>query len=337
MRFLLPQTIRRALGITAPLLLLAGSAVAQDKAPPGHKNLQVLPPDISRQELGTVMLANLKGLGLPRLEGRGCLYCHVGDLEQPRESWDWASDAKPAKRKARVMMAMVRDINGKYLANLEERIGTGEAVTCNTCHGGRTDPRPLHTVLQESYDNGGIEHATDRYRTLREKYFGGDAYDFRPRILSGLAYSLADHSLDDAIALAKLNQEFNAAEAAVQQDLMRLLLEKTLETRGVEAVLAEVDRRASALGPAVLTPNLLDSLGWRLMRTERQDKALPIFLANRARFPNEYLTHESVAFVLARSSEDRPQAFQILEDWLEDHPDHDRARRLLVNLRAREP
>lgn len=45
------------------------------------------------------MLDNLRGLGLPRLAGKGCLECHEGDLDTPRSEWDYASDAKPLRRR----------------------------------------------------------------------------------------------------------------------------------------------------------------------------------------------------------------------------------------------
>ena len=105
---------------------LALPATAEEKK---YENLQVLPPDISREDLGTVMLDNLRGLGLRRLAGEGCLFCHVGDLEKPRAEWDYASDAKPMKQKARVMMAMVRAINKDYIGTLKDRTDPSLQVT----------------------------------------------------------------------------------------------------------------------------------------------------------------------------------------------------------------
>ncbi len=325
-------TLRMLLRSLALLLLLPSILQAQEN---GYTNLQVLPKDIPRDELGRVMLDNLHGLGLPRLEGRGCLYCHVGDLEQPRATWDWASDAKPEKQTARLMMRMVEDINGKYLGSLEQRLDAESRVTCATCHAGRTDPRPLGVIALEAYEEGGVERVVERYRDLRERYYGSNAYDFRPQLLSRLTSGLARESLDDAIVLAELNREFNGDDPAVRQDVVRLQLEQTIETQSVEAALASLDQQAATLGPEVLTPNLLDSLGWRLQRSERKEKAFPLFQANYERFPNEYGPHESLAFVLFDRGE-REQAFALLEAWLEKHPGHERAQRLIVNLKARE-
>ena len=51
------------------------------------ENLQVLPNDISRGALRGVMIENLRGLGLPRRQNEGCLFCHVGDMERPTDEW----------------------------------------------------------------------------------------------------------------------------------------------------------------------------------------------------------------------------------------------------------
>ena len=199
-------------GLLAAVSLVAGAA-AQEPARQ-YENLQVLPPDVSRDKLGPVMLDNLRGLGLPRRQSEGCLYCHVGDMERPSSTWDWASDAKPEKIKARAMMAMVDEINGKHRARLESRVKPALKVTCYSCHAGRTDPRPLPDVLRVAYDQGGFEALAARYQELRERYFGGDAYDFRVRTLSGMAFELADDgAFDDAIALAELNTEAHPGDA----------------------------------------------------------------------------------------------------------------------------
>ena len=98
--------------------------------------LQVLPRDISEDELSQVMLENLRGLGLPRRQSEGCLHCHVGDMERPSDTWNWASDAKPEKVKARAMMVMVNEINRDHLAKLEARVDPPVTVRCYTCQCG---------------------------------------------------------------------------------------------------------------------------------------------------------------------------------------------------------
>lgn len=298
-----------------------------------YKNLQVLPPDISRDELGDVMLDNLRGLGLPRLAGEGCLYCHVGSLEKPRGEWDYASDAKPAKAKARVMMAMTRAINSDYLGKLKTRIDSSFEVTCATCHAGRLDPRPLPEVLWSVYEQDGIDATSAKYRELRERHFGSDAYDFRVHVLPGLAKYMADNgTLDDAITLAALNAELHSEDASARQSWISLKLEHTVDRDGVEAALAELEKMAPTLAEGVLTPALLDGLAWRLNRTRREPAGHALIEANFARFPGEYRALESMAFILADTDRE-DEAFALLEGWLEKNPDHARARRLLTNLR----
>ena len=123
-------------------LLIFLAPVASTQEPP-YKNLEVLPPDISKEMLNSIMLENLRGLGLRRRGNEGCLFCHVGNMETPRQEWDYVSDAKPMKEKGRVMLAMVDAINKKYLGSLNDRLDPSLKVSCMTCHAGRTDPRPL--------------------------------------------------------------------------------------------------------------------------------------------------------------------------------------------------
>ncbi len=299
-----------------------------------YRNLEVLPADISRDELNEIMLANLRGLGLPRLGGEGCLFCHEGDMDTPRDQWDYASDAKPTKAKARVMLAMVRAINEQYLAELDHRVDAHLQVTCATCHAGRTDPRPLPTVLQAAYATGGIDSLVARYRGLRERYFGADAYDFRTGTLIGVAVGLADRgAIDDAIAVAALNADVNANDRVSQQAWVQLTLERTIDAQGVDAALRQLEAMSSELRTGVYGPDLLNNLGWRLMRSNRQAKAVALFEENFRRFPGEYIPLETMAFVFADSQPER--AFALLEGWLAEHPDHDRGRQLLINLRRR--
>ncbi len=307
---------------------------AQDRAT-RYKNLKVLSPDISRDQLSAIMLENLRGLGLPRLEGRGCLFCHVGSLDQSRSEWNYASDDKLTKRKARTMLQMVAAINGDHLARLEDRIAPNLRVTCNTCHAGRTDPRPLEEVLLATYTASGIDSTIARYRSLRARYFGGDAYDFRIGVLDGLATRLADDkAIDNAITIAALNAEVNPDDVRATRAWVQLRLERTIDAEGVASALGQLESITKELPPGVWTPELLDGLGWRLRRSDRAEAGNALIRANLTRFPKEYTANESMAFILHDAGK-REEAYGILERWLRQHPDHDRARRLLTNLRSR--
>jgi cytochrome c peroxidase len=100
-------------------------------APPPLKNLQIFPKDISRAELIGNMKFFAQSLGVR------CVHCHVGTEGQPLSTFDFASDAKPEKLKARKMLLMVHRIN-------EQDFGVTKfadvKVTCFTCHRGSTKP-----------------------------------------------------------------------------------------------------------------------------------------------------------------------------------------------------
>jgi hypothetical protein len=115
----------------APLAALAqASAVAN--APLGMKpqNLQVLPKDIAVGDLFALMTEYKTQLGVE------CGYCHRSDPATQR--LDYASDAKPEKKTARIMIAMTRELNSKYLGNLPT--GSDQRVSCGTCHRGHPLP-----------------------------------------------------------------------------------------------------------------------------------------------------------------------------------------------------
>src|SRR5580704_6729879 len=83
------------------------------QAPP--KNLKVLTPE---EVTAGAMRNATTGLGVM------CAFCHVEDR---------SSDEKPEKLTARMMFAMVKDINAKF--------PDGKAhVTCYTCHRGMEMP-----------------------------------------------------------------------------------------------------------------------------------------------------------------------------------------------------
>src|SRR5437879_8523400 len=68
--------------------------------------------------------------------GRRCNFCHVNNQGQ----WDYASDAKPEKNTAREMIKLVMEIN-KTTGRLNL-----DAVSCYTCHRGRTSPQSLPSL-----------------------------------------------------------------------------------------------------------------------------------------------------------------------------------------------
>lgn len=81
------------------------------------KNLKILKPEEVRPAMGSYV----------RSLGVNCDFCHV--------QGDRASDENPKKNTARMMIAMVRDINAKFPGGASKT-----HVTCYTCHNGKPEP-----------------------------------------------------------------------------------------------------------------------------------------------------------------------------------------------------
>jgi tetratricopeptide (TPR) repeat protein len=182
-------------------MIVAGTAGAQ-YPPKALTNLKVLPAETSVDSLLETMASFTRALGVR------CTYCHAGRDGLPLDSIDFASDARPAKEKARAMLRMVAAINGEHLARLSPRRSPTVSVSCYTCHHGIAVPRTLQQVLLVAYRAGGIDSLTSAYRALRARYFGGAAYDFGEVALVDVANQLrASGSLTDALKLYQLNVE----------------------------------------------------------------------------------------------------------------------------------
>ncbi len=193
--------LRTILPCAAALFLCASELRAQ--IPEEFTNLQVLPEGISRGEL----MGHMRSFSIAT--GLRCSSCHVGEEGQPFSEYDFASDDKAAKRKAREMMGMVADINNKYLAMLPNRRSPGIEVTCVTCHGGVRRPEAISSIVTRIAEEDGVAAAVERYRDLRSRYFGRAAYDFGERPLVSVAESLMEGGdLDAAARILELNLEF---------------------------------------------------------------------------------------------------------------------------------
>lgn len=111
---------------------ISESGAADGEAASTPVNLQVLPAGSSRASVRGLMKQYERDLGV------SCSYCHVED----RDSGiiDYASDENPRKQTARIMISMLNDINEKHLAALGGDRRYAQAVTCGSCHQGRTSP-----------------------------------------------------------------------------------------------------------------------------------------------------------------------------------------------------
>ena len=131
-------TRTRTLALTAAALVVFAACTAmqqqksQIRADEGvFHNLQVLPQNITHDELISTMRGFTRGLGTR------CDHCHAANPPGSKEQFDFASDAKPEKNVARTMLRMTRTINANYVSKVNEH---GTSVTCWTCHHGATVP-----------------------------------------------------------------------------------------------------------------------------------------------------------------------------------------------------
>ena len=165
------------------------------------ENLKVLPEDISSHDLGETMKGFAMGLGAR------CETCHVGEPNTPLDTFDFASDEKAMKRKARIMIKMVREINNVFVPRLNKIEDSPRVeVRCVTCHRGQQQPKLIEDVLDEQLAENGLEGTLDKYAELRDEYFGSHSYDFSeftlPMYVQGLAKK---EKVQEAIALTKVN------------------------------------------------------------------------------------------------------------------------------------
>jgi hypothetical protein len=189
--------------LAASFAILLSSSAAAQWPPERARNLKVIPADLPIRALIDTMATFTRALGVR------CTYCHVGREDDPIESYDFASDDKPTKVKARAMLQMVKAINTEHLSKLADRRAPRIVVTCGTCHHGVAEPRPLQQVLLTVYEVAGADSAEAAYRRLRTRYYGSAAYDFGEVPLADVGTALRRRGrLSDAIRFYVLNTEF---------------------------------------------------------------------------------------------------------------------------------
>lgn len=176
---------------------------AQQFPPERLENVKALPSDISVRALLDTMATFTRALGVR------CTYCHLGREADPLSTYDFKSDEKPQKVKAREMIRMVTAINTDHLGKLPIRREPAIVVTCATCHRGVAEPRPVQQVVLMAYDRFGADSAEAVYRRLRERYFGRAAYDFGEVPLADVATTMRRQGrAADGLRFNVLNTEF---------------------------------------------------------------------------------------------------------------------------------
>jgi hypothetical protein len=207
---------------------------------PEPKNLKFFPKEMTAQQIIPIMANFNAALGV------NCGYCHVFDgppATNPKN--DFASDEKETKGKARVMLAMARDVNMKLGSELGKPAADITQVQCITCHRGVAIPKQLVAIVTETASKEGIAKALQQYQDLRKQYYGSQAYDFTDATLFNAAtQSLMAMKPDEAIAFAQLNVAFNANSARSYQVMSQAYQRKNDKDNAVKFL-----EKAVALDP----------------------------------------------------------------------------------------
>jgi cytochrome c551/c552 len=138
----------------------AGGAPAQGapggrppRSYPAPTNLQVLPKDLTGQQVHEIMEGVAGSLGVH------CDFCHAADPKnigpngKPR--LNFADDSKDDKKIARIMISMTQQINADYIskASALDPDSMNMKVTCGTCHRGHEMPEEF--VIPKEQGPGG--------------------------------------------------------------------------------------------------------------------------------------------------------------------------------------
>jgi tetratricopeptide (TPR) repeat protein len=316
------------------LIMLAAAwpspATAQRPWPPERlENLEVLPDTMPVRELVTLMAGFTRALGVR------CTHCHVGEESQPLSAYDFPSDEKPAKRKAREMLRMVRAINGQYLRGLETRQDPPVEVQCITCHRGITAPRTLQETLLLAYRAGGLDSTFATYATLRRQYFGGAAYDFGEVALADVAAAVTrSGNAGDAERLYAANVEHNPQSRFAQRQHGRFAVERAFADSGPAAGTARYGALRTVYGQEAFPEGLMNELGYALLRRAKRAEAVAAFTLNVDAFPRSANAQDSLGEAYAAAG-DTARAIASYERSLELDPDNANAARKLEALRGR--
>lgn len=190
---------RVAACVTLVACTLAPSGAPHADAPGSYQNLKVFPKDIGKDQLIGAMQSISSALGVR------CGFCHV----RAGQEWDFASDEKPEKTTARMMMQMVNDINTEDLPKITTKEPGGPVqVRCRTCHHGQPRPFLIEDHLIPAFRTGGVDSLAAEYDALRAKHHGKDMYNFGENMLPELAKQAAGNDPAGMLAIAQLNLKY---------------------------------------------------------------------------------------------------------------------------------
>jgi tetratricopeptide (TPR) repeat protein len=207
-------------------VLLLWGATAQAQLPDKFTNLKVLPKDISKAELQSMMRGFAFALNVR------CEHCHAEKPGGKKFEMDFAADDKEAKKTARLMIEMVATINRDYINKLSTTTTPIPIpVQCVTCHHGLTEPRTLNSVLAEAIDKKCIDSAVALYHELRQKYYGSGQYDFGETSLNQLSESLlAQKKNKEAMTIMEMSFDSNHPDSVWSYHMLAMTHQANGET-----------------------------------------------------------------------------------------------------------
>jgi len=270
-------------------LVVAVPGMAQRPFPPdSFTNLKVLPKTIPANELVALMGSFTRALGVR------CTFCHVGREDQALNDYDFPSDEKPTKRKAREMLRMVKAINEQYLANLEVRLDPPVRVECFTCHRGVREPRTLQDILVTAYRTVGFDSTVATYRALRERYYGRAVYDFSEVALTQVAGAAATAGKpEDAARFTAMNVDVNPASSFAKRQHAFRATAAAYELRGADQGAATYRELKQKYGDAV-TEETLNSVGYALLARSHPREAVAALKMNVELYPDSWNAYDSL-------------------------------------------
>jgi hypothetical protein len=154
--------------------------------------------------------AQQPGSGVPDMQtvarglGVKCEFCHTGQ----RAPQTTTADAPSKMAVARAMIAMTRDLNARISEATGKPATNTTQVTCMTCHRGVTIPGQLSDIVAKTTIEESPDAAVAQYRDLRQRYYGGQSYDFREETLLEAAQRVVRINPPASIPLLRLNLEY---------------------------------------------------------------------------------------------------------------------------------
>lgn len=125
--------MKKSLLATVLFAVMVVLSLAFTNDEPLYKNLKVLPKNITKKQMDSVMHHYTASLG------KKCNFCHVRNEETNK--LDFASDGNKHKLITRDMMRMTNKINKKYFQVAgRQSLDAKLLVTCYTCHHGAEEP-----------------------------------------------------------------------------------------------------------------------------------------------------------------------------------------------------